>query len=294
MACSNQSTPIFGIHQITAYNTSTGLPYGSAQVIGSAELSSSGELIELNGGSSKYPFRVERGLITVEVTLTLKEYPPFLFNLLLGKEPTINAPEASGFVSTITNQNGDSVVDAVNGINSVSISTATDVKYSDYIIEVVTADTVNVYAYTNVDFSQGTDAQYIDGTLKINATPLTVTSGGATVIPDFGIQINGGSGTIGMTIGDTAKFSARSTNSGSTEVTIGSCSEVFTDFGLILVAQRASEGDMQILDIYKAVASGMPIAMTENAFSELQTTIKCFRDPIRDGVYSFRTEKAIS
>lgn len=288
MALSAPQT-IFGIHQLTAYNICSGIPYGTAQVIGSVELASTGELISLNGGSSKYPWKVERGLITTEVSLTLREYPPFLYDLLLGKAPTQSAAEPAGSVSAIENVNGTSLVDATTGVASIAVSSAIDVKYSEYLVEAVSATEVDVYAYTNVDFAQGADAAYENDLLKINATPLTITTSGTTAITNFGLEFTGGSGAIAMTIGDTARFTAKPINTGSTDVVIGSSTELFKDFGLMLAAQRAGDGAMQFLDLYRVSGSGMPIVMTENAFSEMQTTVTAYRDTTRNGVFAVKT-----
>lgn len=285
----SQPKTIFGIHQLTAYNICNGEPYGTAKVLGSAEIASSGTLESLTGGSSKYPWQVERGLISTEVTLTLREYPNFLYQLLLGKAPTVTGAEPSGSVSTLENVEGSSVSDATTGIASLAISSAVDVKYSEYVVVAVSATEVDVYAYTDVDFAQGATANYVNDSLKITATPLTIATGVAVTIPNFGIDLTGGSGTIGLTIGDTARFTSKPINTGSTDVVIGSSSEVFTDFGLLLAAQRAGDGAMQIVDLYKVTGLGMPIVMTENAFSEFSTTVTASKDNVRNGVYSVKT-----
>lgn len=285
----SQPKTIFGIHQLTAYNICNGEPYGTAKVLGSAEIASSGELVPLNGGSSKYPWQVERGLITNEVTLTLREYPNFLYELLLGKAPTVTGAETGGSVSSLVNVEGSSVSDATTGIASLAISSAVDVKYSEYVVVAVSATEVDVYAYTDVDFAQGAAGEYQNDALKITATPLTIATGVAVTIPNFGIDLTGGSGTIGLTIGDTARFTAKPINTGSTDVVIGSSTEVFKDFGLLLAAQRAGDGAMQLVDLYRVSGSGMPIVMTENAFSELSTTVTAYRDNVRNGVYSVKT-----
>jgi len=290
----SQPKTIFGIHQLTAYNICNGEPYGTAKVLGSAEIASSGTLESLTGGSSKYPWQVERGLISTEVTLTLREYPNFLYQLLLGKAPTVTGAEPSGSVSTLENVEGSSVSDATTGIASLAISSAVDVKYSEYVVVAVSATAVDVYAYTDVDFAQGASATYVNDALKITATPLTVASGASVTIPNFGIDLTGGSGVIGFTIGDTARFTSKPINTGSTDVVIGSSSEVFTDFGLLLAAQRAGDGAMQIVDLYKVTGLGMPIIMTENAFSEFSTTVTASKDNIRNGVYSVKTIKSSS
>ena len=292
----SQPVPIYGVHSLTAYNINTRMPLGTAKVVGEATLNSAGELKTLMGGSSNYPFKVERGAIENTVSLTLKEYPDFLFETLLGKAVTSNSAESSGSVTAIANANGTSVVDSSTGIASVGLRTGDnkDVPFAQYTVKAVSATTVDVYAMTDLDFAQGTDKEFENDALKITASPLTITASTAVEIPDFGLELTGGSGTIGMTEGDTATFTSRPINTRSREVVIGSTSEVFNDFGLIIAAQRQGDNIMQILDCYRCVGSGLPIALTEKEFSEAQVELQLYRDSTRNGVYRLEEVEATS
>lgn len=283
---------IFGVHQLTAYNITTGLPLGTAKVVGSAELSSDGDLIALTGGSSKYPWKVERGLIKSELSLTLKEYPPFLFEALLGKALTVNAAETTASITAIASVKGTSSVSATTGIASVAVLNKGDVKFGTYVVKVLSATTVDIYAYTDVDFAQGTDTTVENDLLKITASPLTITTSGNITIPNYGLKLVGGSGTIGMTAGDTARFTARPINTESQQVVIGSSTEVFTDFGLLIAAQRPGDNYMTYIDCYRVAGVGLPIAFTENKFSEAKIKLQLYRDTTRDGVYRMERVKA--
>lgn len=289
----SQPNSIFGIHSLTAYNNTTRAPLGTAKVLGSFELSSEGETISLNGGSSPYPFKVERGLITAEATMVLREYPPFLFETLLGKAVTENSAEASGNVSTLTNQQGTSVV-ASTGIATATAkaSSETDLKFSGYVVKAVSATTVDVFAYTDLDFANGTNKVFVDDLLKITSSPLTITTSTAVEVPDFGVELTGDSGTIAMVTGDTAVFDVRPINTGSIEVVVGSSTEVFNNFGLVVTGQRPGDKEMTMIDIYNVVASGLPINFGEKAFSEASVTMSFFRDAARDGLYSYKTVAA--
>jgi|14BtaG_2_1085337.scaffolds.fasta_scaffold06149_1 hypothetical protein len=289
----SQPKTIFGIHSVTPYNITTREFLGTTQVVGSCELSSEGELIPLNGGSSKYPWKVERGLITAEISLTLKEYPNWIFEALVGKAITENSAESGGSVVAIANANGTSVV-ASTGIASVGVKSGdeTDVKFAGFVVKAVSATTVDVYASTNLDFANGTDKTFEDDLLKITASPLTITTSTAVEIPDFGVELTGGAGTIAMTSGDTAVFSSRPINTESQEVVVGSSTEVFNDFGLIITGQRAGDKFMTALDCYKVAAAGLPINFTENAFSEYSVTAQLYRDTTRDGIYKMERVQA--
>jgi len=238
MGLSNPNS-IFGVHSVTAYNPDTLVPYGTAKVVGQANLNFSGELVPLNGGSSAYPWRVERGLISSEVTLTLREYPDWLYAAFLGKAVTSNAAETGGAIgSALTNANGTSVVDAATGIATATVKSGSeaDLKAGLYVVVAASATTVDVYAMSDVDFAQGTDLEFVDDSLKITASALTITASTAVTIPNLGVELTGGSGTIGMTTGDTAFFEIRPINTGSTEVVIGASNETYVDVGLLLAA----------------------------------------------------------
>lgn len=292
MALSQPQT-IFGIHSLTTYDITTREPIGIARVDGSAELSSEGELIPLNGGSSKYPWKVERGLITAELAITLREYPPFLFKTLLGKAMTENSAETGGSVTTLTNRQGTSVV-ASTGIATVGVKSGSeaDVKFSGYVVKAVSATTVDVFAYTNLDFANGTDKTFENDLLKITTSPLTITTSTAVEVPGFGVELTGDSGTIALVTDDTATFDAKPINTESQSVIIGSSTEVFEDFGMIITAQRPGDKYMTYLDCFRVSGSGLPISFTENAFSEASINMSLYQDSERDGVYEFTRVKA--
>lgn len=284
----NEREQIFGIHDIAAYDTKTRKPLGKAKIPGSASLNLSGEVIENTGGSSSYPWAVEDGLITPELNLTLKEYPNWLWEAFNGIAVTENAAELSGAVSkALENVSGSSVMDATTGIASAAVKSGAeaDLKSGPYIVEAISATTVNIYALSDLDFGRGTVAEYVDESLKINASPLTITSGGATEIAGFGIELTGGSGTVAMTEGDTAIFEVRSANSKSESVTVGGSNANYKEIGLLLTAQKRSNGQLFMLDVFKAKAIGLPINMTAKEFSNSELTLKLFKDEFRNGVY---------
>lgn len=281
---------VFGVHSFSAYNPVTGLFYGIAKVLGQVELALSGELVELFGGSAKYPWNVQEGTQSSDINVTLREYPDFMMELMLGTAPTSNAAEASGSVTAITDKSGTSTVDAATGIASVSLlsGSSADVKFGKYVVKVVSATTVDVYLASDVDLLRGADGTYQNDLLKITASPLTITSGGDTTITNFGLKFTGGSGTIGMTTGDTATFSARPINTKSMDVTIGASGAINPEFGAVIVAEKQGSGQMFEFDVFKCKGNGMPFPLAEKAFSEASLAIKAFQDTTRNGVFSIR------
>jgi hypothetical protein len=290
MSLSNART-LFGVHSASFYNPNTSEFYGIAKVLGELSVNLSGELLELRGGSSPYPVAIETGPINSEISAKFKEYPNFLFELLLGKAPTSNAAEASGNVSTPVDVTGTSVMHATTGIASVQAIPSTgaaNLKAGKYVLKATDATHVDIYASSDVDFGRGTDASFENDALKITASPLEVVSGDDTDLAAYGLQITGGSGTIALVAGDTAEFYVRPVNAGSMTVRVGATADSFPEFGAIMYAQKNGRGEIWEFEIFRCRAIGMPFAFAEKAFSEAEVTMKAFYDSEKDGVFDIR------
>jgi len=281
---------LYGVHSVTAYDPDTRLPFGIAKVVGSVNFANAGEIIDLVGGSNPYPFKKEAGLIDASGTFVFREYPDWAFEAFLGKAATTNAAEALGSVDTIANRKGTTTVSATVGIASVGVLAAseTDVKSTRYVVKVVSATTVDVYAMSDADFAVGTDLTFQDDTLKITASALTIPSTSGTVtIPNTGLELTGGSGTVAMTIGDTASFISRAINTGSTEVIIGSTTQTFIDVGLVFHGQRQKDGTVFSIDVFRAIGIGIPFNFTEKAFADVEINWGGQFDSTRNGVFDY-------
>lgn len=285
MALSNPVT-IFGIHSVTPYSRTDGTPYGILRVMKDSSISLAGDLIELYGGSNKYPWQIEAGKITAEMSMKFSDYPDFLYTLFFGITPTPNSTETSGNVSALTNVKGTSVFSATTGIATMSLTSgqAAQLKFSRYLAVAVSASTVDIYAISDVDFGRGTAGTYTGDALKIAAAK-TVSSGGATAIANFGLDINGGSGTIALTTGDSAMFDVRPVNTGGSSVTVGSPTNVVPEWGAIMIAQKQGDGALFEIDAFRVKVSGLPFGMAEKAFSEIDVKAKLLYDSVKDGVF---------
>lgn len=281
---------IFGVHSVSPYNRTTGEFYGILKVLGGSSISLSGETINLMGGSSKYPWASEDGPIEAEMSLKVKEYPDFLFELFLGKAPTANAAEASGNASAITNKKGTSVMNATTGVTSVlTVGTAADLKFGKYLLKYASATTLDVYFSSDADIARGTNGTYQSDLLKVTATPLTITSGAPTVIPNFGLSLNGGSGAIAFTSGDTAQFEVRPANTKSMTVTVGaSADSLFPEFGAIIMSQKRGNQELFEIDALRCKGIGLPMGFEENAWSEAEIKAKLLYDSTADAVFKVR------
>lgn len=288
----SQPRTIYGIHEMSFYSRLTGLPYGNLRVLGGSSLVITGEVVSLTGGSARYPWDAQDGAQTAELAFKPAEIPSFLFGLLLGKTPT-EVSDDPGNVTALANVEGDTLFDATDGVASVGVKSGSegDLKFGSYVVKAVTADTVDVYAKTNVDFFRGTDKVYEDDLLKITATPLTIVTATAVEVPGFGIELTGGSGTIVMDAGDTADFEANPPSSYQMDVVVGELGACIPEFGAVVTAQKQADGSMWLFDCFKVKAQGFPFNMEKKAYSEAEVTGILTYDATKNGIFKARYVK---
>jgi hypothetical protein len=244
--------------------------------------------LKLNGGSQKYPYAIEEGYTTAEVSLKTKEYRAFCLSCSSAKRrPTFRRPTPTAPFRHLTNKNGSSCEGRldrhrIGGRDPVDGSCEHEIRQVRDQGEF--GDAVSIYNLSDIDFNRGTDEAYDDDTLTVVAAQ-TVTSGGNTDIASLGLRITGGSGTIGMTTGDTATFQVQPPFTKSTTVRIGGGSDTFPEFGLLVVAKQRSNGEMAEVDLFRCKASGMPIGFESNAFSEGEVKAEAFFDSAKNGVF---------
>jgi hypothetical protein len=280
---------LFGIHQVSPYSRADGSFYGTLKVLGGSSLSLTGELIKLNGGSNKYPWAVEDGLITSEMTLKFKEYPAFLWTLFLGQAPTTAGVDAAGAVSTAANKLGTSVVSAT-GIASVSViptTGAANLKFGKYMIRRASATTLNIYVSSDIDFARGTAETYDDDALLVAVTG-AITTGGNTDVASLGLRFVGGAGAIAFVAGETATFEVKPPSTSSMEVVVGGAASTFPEFGCLIYGKKRGDSSVMEIDAYRCKAVGLPIGFDENAFSEAEVKVEVFYDSAQNGVMKIR------
>lgn len=281
---------IFGVHAFTPYSRATGLPYGTIKVLKSSSLVLSGALVDLLGGSSKYPWASEPGPISAELQLKGSAYADFLFTLFLGFAPTTTGAALLGAVTTAVNKNGSSII-AAAGILTPSIKTGSegDLKFGKYVIVATGASHVDLYMLGDIDIARGNDGTMQSDLLKVTATPLSIATTVGTDVPNFGLTFTGGATTTAFVTGDTATFSVLPENTTSTAVNIGSSAgTLFPEFGAIVHAAKRGDQELNELDVYRCIGSGMPINFNENAWSEYDIKVKCLYDSAQDGVFGYR------
>ena len=280
---------LYGIHNVTAYNVSTGLYYGLLRVLKSSVFSLQGEVTELRGGSNRYPWTAEDGNISAELNLSCSEYPDFLFELFLGKDPTDVSAEASGNASTLTDKFGTTVVDAAGFLGTVTVGTAADLKFGKYILKATGTNTAKLYCSTNVDAVRGTDASdFTDDILEI-ASFTGVGTGSTHAVTGYGITLTAGASAGAMTTGHTATFEIRPVTTGvNVTATFGGLNDVFPEFGALCYSAQKGNGEMFEIDIFKLKSVGCSLGAEEKSFSSWSISGKASYDTSRSGVFSMR------
>ena len=293
MALSDPRT-IYGVHAVTIFDRTSGEFQGTAKVLDSSSISISSELISLTGGSNKFPWAVENGLSTAEISLSVSQYDDFLIEAAYGKAPTANAAEATGSMTALADKSG-TVIDATTGIASVGVTSGdhADLKFGRYVVKVVSGTTVDVYVSSDVDFARGTDGSYSNDLLKITPTPITIPGTSATVaLADYGIEFTGGSGTVDLetagAVGDTATFEVRPPNSKSMDVVIGGSTDVVPEIGMIIYAQQRGNGEMLEILCHRVKLGGLPFGFSKNEFSVAEITAQAFYDSTANAVMTIR------
>jgi hypothetical protein len=298
----------FSVHSITPYARFTktiggttfykGLPFGMFQVVGDASFNLNASSVQVYGGSSYFARASEITQIDAEATFTVKESPDMLYSLFGGATITKTAASATGTVFSLQNANGTSVFDATTGVASATVKTGSeaDLKFGHYVVRAVSATTVDVYAMTDLQFQTGTAINFEDDELKITASALTIATGAAVEVPDTGIELTGGSGSISMTQDDTAVYQVIAEHGGISTIDIGKKGLTFPNHGLILYGKERSDATIFAIEIFKAQASaGMVLPMSESDFQITDIAVKALidNDPI-DGSGDAKLARIIS
>jgi hypothetical protein len=285
----------YGIHSICPFRITDGLPYGILKVIGGGTMTLSSEFEELFGGSNKFAWAVEAKTISSEWTATVKTMPDFMFELFLGATVATTAAAALGTCSALESVSG-TIISATK-LASVGIKTGSEADLKDgvYIIKAVSATTVDVYALTDIEFKKlgGAAVSYLDESLKITASPLTIVSATAVTIPNIGIEITGGAGTIALVTGETGRFHVNSAHAGVSTIDIGSAATLFPEHRQLCLGQKRANGDVFEMELYKVVGSGMPIPFEEQTFAIPELAMKLIQDSASDKVATIRAKRGV-
>lgn len=279
---------VYGIHSISPYNRTTKMPYGILKVIGSANLALTSDLEQLFAGSNKFAWAAENKTVSTELTAKVKAYPGFLFSLFLGATVTDAGSDTAGTVSTLTNQNGSSMV-AATGLASVAVLSASkaNLKFGKYVIKATSSTAFKIYLLSDIDISRGVDANYVGDDLEVKEVTGVATTADSEVA-DLGLKFTGGASATAFVVGDTASFEVLPPSTKSSSIVVGQSTDTFPAFGALLLSQKRSTGEMFEIDAHNCVGGGLPLNMEENAFSQPELKMTCLYDSTLNRVFTIR------
>ena len=283
----SQPRSVFGVHSITPYSRTTGLPYGEARVVGGSTFTLEGDTIELRGGANRSAWQIEDGDIKAELAFSVSEYPNWLFELFGGKAPTVGSAEPSGAISALTDKYGTTVVGATGLLATITASTAADLKFGRYAVKATGVAAFTLYALSDIDFARGASLDFTDDTLAI-ATVTGVGTGSTHVITGLGITFTAGASAGAMTIGDTATFEIKPINTFNRDVKIGGSNDIFPEFGCLAYAQKSGSGAVFEIEAYKCKAIGLGLGAERKVFAASDYTAKLAYDSVQNALCRIR------
>lgn len=264
----SRETEIFKFYGFTAINKTTGLPYGKPiRVTGGFSLTPNNDVKKLTGGANDSARAIEFGSAAQTISATAKGGLPDWVNTLAGYTVTSSAAEASGSTSTITNSTGTSVANATTGIASVGVKSGSeaDLKPGTYFVKAASSTTVDIYMDIDLNHTDGTDVSFQDDNLKLLASALTVTTDTAVTVTGCGVELTGGSGTIGLTADDVAIFTVKQINDGSAKIEAPQFWSPPTFTGHFY-SKMSRKGDWQRLVFNELVLEPFGVALPDNDF----------------------------
>jgi len=280
---------IFGLHSITPVRRSDGLPYGIMKVVGSAAIGLTSDLEQLFAGSNKFAWAAESKTINSEVSMKVKQYPNFLFELFLGATVTATNSDSTGIISEFANLSGSSIKSASNGISGIAIGSGNkgQLKAGRYLLVATAAGTADLYLLSDVDILRGTDGDYTNDTLKIGSIDVSSATD-TSLSAAWGLEFTK-VGTPAFTVGDTAEFVvAPPAATGGADIDIGKAGATIPAFAAYIVAQKRATGEIFTIMAWNVVANGLPISLEENAFSQPEVKLIALYDSTRNSVFKIK------
>ena len=271
----------FGVKAIIPYDRATYKPLGFAEVVSSGGLELSGEMVTLQGGSNRYSYDAAHGFIEPAMNVTMKEFPSWVYNLMLGATPSTVDVSENGMIRNIENRKGKSLQkdSAITGVSVLATKNA-DLKFGRYTVEAVTASTIAVYVNSDVDAGEGgTRLTVHNDFLKIHDDDFDLADNTDIDIPSIGVRLEVAATVSGVTAGDTFTFEVLPKANYAREVTIGRNTDLFPVFGMYAVSENIRGSSLCLIDCFKCKANGLPQAFNEKSWAESELSIM----PLIDG-----------
>jgi|GEM_PF-6947794 len=271
----------FGTSHAVFYNSCSKKPFGTSFHLDAFSISNEVEPIDIRTGHFQGIIESIDGDKTGELSMTLSSCPSF-FDNFDGSE-IVESTSSSGQIVSLANIKGDTLVNNVDGIDSVNVSLPSKLRQGKYVICAVSATEVNVYLHDCSKLAaDGEILQLADNdTGLVNASPIAIAGAGADTaitgvnangdVIDLGIQIKGGSATdMAFTVGDTACFYVVAENSNLRVKTFRGSSQT-VPIGVKLYTCD-NKGHYKVFDVPKVRLNPVPVSFERQTPATFEIT----------------------
>jgi hypothetical protein len=266
-----------GLGSLVIANYATGVPITILQ---------SADDIKISPKVDKAVLQNSRGLLdedigqtSYEMSFTAYEYPiEFLEKAFAGLSTTFDAGPSIKNLAVVTG----TAYSATTGVANVTITSTGDAKPGWYAVKAKTATTVSLYGTSDVSYADGSDQTVTNNTMLIQ-DDISITTGGVVAIAGFGFSFTGGSGTIGMTVGDSFEFYVHGSLAG-WEHKVGIANTSYNYVSAVASA-RKKNGLYRFVKIHKFLLEPVEINMGKD-YSKYEIKATLLYDSSKDSVYS--------
>lgn len=267
----NEPIRLFGTKEVALFDRRTGKPFGLSKWIDQQNIDATRDTIKLMTGAYGAPVKAISGDGEHSLSITFSHFDSWMCYPLFGVDPTEFASSANPTVGPKENISGVSL----NGTTvAASTTNAANAKFGRYIVIATATAKVNIYGLSSVDFNRGTKVDFIDNSLKLLATDITVTTGGVEV-PSLGIKLTAGA-TPAYVTGDSFIFSVRPAISEGYLMKINSLKSA-PEVGLVFTSEE-DNGLMNIITYPRVVAQGPTLNFARKDFNKPEVTFNVLSD----------------
>lgn len=282
----NKPRTVFGAHSMSAENRTTGIPYGIIKTIAEASAQMKRDSIDLFAGSNPIAWDSMDGKMSSELTLTIKEFKPFLYDLAGYTKTTMASHTTGKIVGTTTGTTAilpspkySAATNTFDGTNGVTIAitsgSVADLKDGKYVLVATAAQAFDIYCLTDVYFGEGQSVTYTNDALKIGSISGALST--ASALAKYGIEFTKAGTTLALAAGDTATFEILAPHLESYEYSLGDKPSPI-EFGMYLYSQKKGT-DEYVVDYFpRVILSGIPAGIKENEWINLPLTAKILYD----------------
>ena len=215
------------------------------------------------------------------LSFTASSYRAEVYEQLANAEVTDKTSNVAGEVIDLANFKGTSAFKATTGVASMAVGTLAELKEGFYMGVVTAATKVKIYGFGDQSFADGTLIQFVDDTYMIGSE-ITIVASTPAACTALGITLTGGSGTIGMTVGDSFTFYIRRGSVVGEEILITGDTD-FANIGVMLFPDKYND-EYTVIDCFNFLAAGLGLDI-KDTWSSYTISADLIKDETEGGYY---------